>query len=167
MARGIPIVTEEWLYACVEAEQWILGDVTRYCHSRYEDVPHEYKCQEIFEGKSFVIAETSDPPAAFMSTLVRTCQGSVVRAASDYVVFETQRDADEWSAKKSSDAGAAVTNKYIFDCIERNVLLPLARFKGAAAAKVSKVVPAKAASLSIMSPLPQNLSPRLQAAQSL
>lgn len=153
MARGTPIVTEEWLYACVEAEQWILGDVSPYCHSRYEDVPHDYHCQEIFSGKTFVIAETSNPPAAFMAAIIRTCKGEVVKAASDYVVFESQRNADEWTARKSAGAGAAVTNKYIFDCIERNTLLPLApRFKPDAAKASRAALQVKALSHSSAAP---------------
>ena len=89
IARGLWIVTEEWVYASLCSAAW--ADLTSHRHPRYQPHSTDGRPLTIFAGKSFVIGRSLDPPCQLLKELIQVAGGQVLSAAEvtdcDYLVM--------------------------------------------------------------------------------
>ena len=92
LARGIPIVTEEWFYTSLSCQEWM--DPMPYLHARHSSQQTArglHKPQRIFLNTKFFVAYSSNPSQIFLETILSASGGSIADnlTSSDYLVFGT------------------------------------------------------------------------------
>ena len=132
LANGSPIVTESWLYSCIEKAQW-LPVSSEYRHARYKQHRADGQRLSLFENCCIFIGESINPTVSVLEKLIKLIGGSVTRSIDDakYVLFSDSKVAANWlkcnaldSRKLRGNKECLVVNtKYIFDCIESNEVL--------------------------------------------
>jgi len=132
LANGSPIVTESWLYSCIEKSHWV-PVTSEYRHSRYNKHKIDGQKLLLFNNSTIFIGESINPTVAVLEKLIKLIGGCVTKSIddADYVVFSDSNVAANWLHSNALDGrklynkqGCLVVNtKYIFDCIESNKVL--------------------------------------------
>lgn len=92
LARGIPIVTEEWFYTSLSCQEWM--DPMPYLHARHSSQQTArglHKPQRIFLNTKFFVGYSTNPSQIFLETILSASGGSIADnlSSSDYLIFGT------------------------------------------------------------------------------
>jgi hypothetical protein len=75
LAKGLPIVTEEWVYASLCSEKW--EKLAHYFHPKY--VPNmPMNRNKLLEKERLLIVKCSSPKSSVISSLISLCGGTIV-----------------------------------------------------------------------------------------
>lgn len=113
IAGGGRVVTEEWLYACLEADRWL--PLQSYLHPRYSRAYSEeaLKGERVWLGPPYSspqLRETADPPLEFVTALVDLCGAELVSRPED-ATLDVAAIAETWAS--------SAPVKALFDFIEK------------------------------------------------
>ena len=92
LARGTPIVTEEWFYTSLSCQEWM--DPMPYLHARHSSQQTArglHKPQRIFLNTKFFVGYSTNPSQIFLETILSASGGSIGDdiTSSDYLIFGT------------------------------------------------------------------------------
>jgi hypothetical protein len=123
IARGIPIVTESWVYACIENNNWVSLDTTHkeYRHSRFNQLPLGSNLS-IFNDFSFYVGYSSDPKKEVVHNLIEFVGGSIADRIvdADYLVFGNKSDSSTWCYGQTLSSGVF---KHISNLADNNKIV--------------------------------------------
>lgn len=92
LARGTPIVTEEWFYSSLSTQDWVDPVPFLHAHHSGQQLARGLnKAQRIFLNTRFFVGHSSNPSQIFLETALSASGGSIADdlGSSDYLIFGT------------------------------------------------------------------------------
>jgi hypothetical protein len=76
LARGLCIVTEEWVHQSMRQEAW--ADVGAYLHPRYRSGASLGGSRgDLFRGKTICVLDSANPPTEVLIDLIKAAGGNI------------------------------------------------------------------------------------------
>ena len=89
LARGTPIVTEEWFYSCLSRQEWVDPKPFLHPHYKKQQLQQGLKSQRTFLKLKFYIGLSKNPNHAILTSLLKESGGIISEnlAESDFMIF--------------------------------------------------------------------------------
>ena len=89
LARGTPIVSQDWFYACLSEQRWVDTIPYLHCHYSKNQILQGFKMQRTFLNLKFFLGYSKNPSQLYVENILKSSGGKITKnlSESDFFVF--------------------------------------------------------------------------------